>query len=194
MCIRDRAKGLEWDTVAVLHADAATYKSKTETFLTFPRYLPTETFGDPDVYPVFADVENRSDFEKAGKAWLKEVAGDLAEEAARLFYVAVTRSGKKLIVTGSRRREGVAREAEPYEHFAAMRERVPEECVVVWDDGTEPDIAEEASEKEAAAPESGRWPHYLPAARDLAAAQAVRAAMDSLPDYTEGELLSLIHI
>ena len=186
-----KAKGLEWDTVAVLHADAATYKSKTETFLTFPRFLPTETFGDPDVYPVFADVENRKDFEKAGKAWLKEVAGDLAEEAARLFYVAVTRSGKKLLVTGSRRREGVAREAEPYEHFAAMRERVPEECVVVWDDGTEPDIAEEASDKEAAAPESGRWPHYLPASRDLAAAQAVRAAMDSLPDYTEGELYSL---
>ena len=188
-----KAKGLEWDTVAVLHADAATYKSKTETFLTYPRFLPTETFGDPDVYPVFADVENRSDFEKAGKAWLKEVAGDLAEEAARLFYVAVTRSGKKLVVTGSRRRDGVAREAEPYEHFVAMRERVPEECVVVWDDGTAPatDADTEGAAQEPAAPESGRWPHYAPAAGDIAAAEAVRAAMDTLPDYTDGELFSL---
>ena len=186
-----KAKGLEWDTVAVLHADAATYKSKTETFLTLPRFLPTETFGDPDVYPVFADVENRTDFEKAGKAWLKEVAGDLAEEAARLFYVAVTRSGKKLIVTGSRRREGVGREAEPYEHFAAMRERVPEECVVVWDDGTAPEEDTEEAAQEATAPESGRWPHYAPTPRDLAAAEAVRAAMDRLPDYADGELFSL---
>lgn len=197
-----KAKGLEWDTVAVLHADAETYKAKTETFLTYTRYLPTETFGDPEVYPVFAEVENRTDFEKAGKAWLKEVAGELAEETARLFYVAVTRAAKHLIVTGSRRRDGVAKEAEPYVHFAAMRDRVPESSVVVWDDGTltesagpegEPPEAgdTDATAPDAPAPDTGRWPHYSPPPHDFAAADAVRAALEALPAYAEGELFSL---
>ena len=190
-----KAKGLEWDTVAVLHADAETYKAKTETFLTFTRYLPTDTFGDPDIYPVFAEVENRTDFEKAGKAWLKEVAGDLAEETSRLFYVAVTRAAKRLIVTGSRRRDGAAKEAEPYSHFAAMRERVPESSVVVWDDGIDTGAAQPGNEAgtpgQEAAPETGRWPHYAPAQQDLAAAETVGAAMDELPDYTDGELFAL---
>ncbi|WP_235969884.1 ATP-dependent helicase [Corynebacterium wankanglinii] len=189
-----KAKGLEWDTVAVLHADAETYKAKTETFLTFTRYLPTDTFGDPDVYPVFAEVENRTDFEKAGKAWLKDVAGDLAEETARLFYVAVTRAARRLIVTGSRRRDGVVKEAEPYEHFAAMRSQVPESAVVVWDDGMTPSDAgaDAASVADCvSASETGRWPHYTPQPHDLAAAEAVRAAITALPEYTEGELFSL---
>ena len=84
-----KAKGLEWDTVAVLHADALTYKAKTETFLTYVRHLPTDTFGDPEVYEEFAAVDNRSDFQKAANAWLQHVGSELAEETARLFYVAI---------------------------------------------------------------------------------------------------------
>lgn len=190
-----KAKGLEWDTVAVLHADAQTYKAKTETFLTLTRYLPTETFGDPDVYPFFAEVENRTDFEKAGKAWLKEVAGELAEESSRLFYVAVTRAAQRLIVTGSRRRDGVAKEAEPYGHFATMRDRVPEASIVAWDDGADAEDEPAADNGDAAAgnpsQDTGRWPHYAPSPDDLAAADAVRAAMQELPPYSEGELFSL---
>ena len=163
--------------------------------MTLTRYLPTETFGDPDVYPFFAEVENRTDFEKAGKAWLKEVAGELAEESSRLFYVAVTRAAQRLIVTGSRRRDGVAKEAEPYGHFAAMRDRVPEASIVAWDDGADPEDEPAADNGDAAAggpsQDTGRWPHYAPSPDDLAAADAVRAAMQELPPYAEGELFSL---
>ncbi len=183
-----KAKGLEWDTVAVVHADAETYKAKTETFLTYVRYLPPESFGDPEIHEVFAEVEHRSDFEKATKAWLKEVGAQLAEETARLFYVAVTRSAKTLLVTGSRRRPDAAKEAAPYEHFAAMRDAVPESDVVVWDDG-----AQVLEEPEAHTPhaETGTWPHYHPAPADVAAATAVEEAIAALPDYVDGELFSL---
>ena len=195
-----KAKGLEWDTVAVLHVDSATYKATAETFLTYIRHLPTETFGDPDIYEFFAEVENRTQFEKAAKAWIKEVGAELAEESARLFYVAVTRAAKKLIVTGSRRRPDVTREAEPYEHFLGMRDRVDAACIACWDEGTEgPEEAESAKDNAENAngtdPRSsertGYWPHYAPAEADLAAARAVEAAREHLPAYVDGELFSL---
>ncbi|MDK6619193.1 3'-5' exonuclease, partial [Escherichia coli] len=58
-----KAKGLEWDTVAVLHADSETYKPKTETFLTFVQFLPTETYGDPEIFPEFGEVDTRTDYQ-----------------------------------------------------------------------------------------------------------------------------------
>ena len=190
-----KAKGLEWDTVAVLHADSETYKPKTETFLTFVQFLPTETYGDPEIFPEFGEVDTRTDYQKAGEAWKKHVTADLAEEAARLFYVAVTRSGGKLIVTGSRRRPDVVKEAAPYEHFATMRDVVASECVLVWDDGTD---AEADSDTDASADalvddgeRTGRWPNYAPLATDEAAAQAVNAARENLPKFVDGELFTL---
>lgn len=185
-----KAKGLEWDTVAVMHADSDTYTSKTETFLTWVRYLPTETFGDPDVYEFFAEVENRTQFEKATEAWKKEVSAELAEESARLFYVAVTRSAQKLLVTGSRRRPGRKREAEPYEHFQAMKDRVDPGCVVVWDDGVQ-EAEDDAAPSNVTHERTGQWPHFAPDPAQLAAAEAVTQARDNLPALAEGELFSL---
>lgn len=197
-----KAKGLEWDTVAVLHADAETYKAKTETFLTLVPRLPTETFGDPEVYEVFAEVENRTDFEKAANAWKQTVGDELAEETARLFYVAVTRSAHRLIVTGSRWRDGATKSAAPYEHFEKMRTRISDACVATWDDGA--DAAESADDGDttgqradagddrgAEEQRAGRWPNYGPSAADAAAADAVREAQRQLPDYAAGELYEL---
>lgn len=192
-----KAKGLEWDTVAVVHADAETYKAKTETFLTFVRHLPTETFGDPEIYTAFAGVENRTDFEKAAKAWLKEVGGELAEETARLFYVAVTRSAHRLIVTGSRRRADAAKEAEPYEHFAAMHPQVAEDAIATWDDGrtVEEPAAEPSGAQETDLTDDtvrvGTWPHYGPTQAAREAAAAVQEARQTLPPFVDGELFSL---
>ena len=115
-----KAKGLEWDTVAVLHADKDTYSSKIETFLSQIPYLQPETFGDPDIYEDFADVEHRTGFQKAAEAWRKHIGEDLAEEQARLFYVAITRTENKLLITGSKTSLTGKNTNGPYEHFAAF--------------------------------------------------------------------------
>ena len=182
-----KSKGLEWDTVAVLHADARTYKPKTETFLTWVQHLPTETFGDPEIYPVFAEVETRTNFEAAANEWKKTVTAELEEEAARVFYVAVTRAAKNLIVTGSRRRPGASTEAEPYVHFTTMRDAADEDYIVCWDDGLE----EADDEPQATHERAGRWPHYAPTLADDTAADAVRHAQNNLPEFTDGELFAL---
>ena len=186
-----KAKGLEWDTVAVLHADNATYAAKAETFLTWVRNLPDASFGDPEYLADFAEVENRTQFEKAGAAWLKQVRAELAEESARLFYVAVTRAERKLLITGSRTKPEVAREAEPYEHFATMRTLVDEP--VAWVSGAEPaeEVAPEPTEDTEDTVATGTWPHFDPEPETLAAAARVDKAREDLPALTEGELFEL---
>ena len=94
----------------------------------------------------------------------------------------------------------MTREAEPYEHFLGMRDRVDAACIACWDEGTEgPEEAESAKDNAENAngtdPRSsertGYWPHYAPAEADLAAARAVEAAREHLPAYVDGELFSL---
>ncbi|MCP1387945.1 DEAD/DEAH box helicase [Corynebacterium sp. TA-R-1] len=181
-----KAKGLEWDTVAVLHADASTYGAKAETFLTFLNLLQDETFGDPDVYPDFAEVETRSDFLKAGNAWRGIMREAQAEESARLFYVAVTRAERKLLVTAARTNATSSSETAPYEHFEAMLARADESCVVTWSAGDD-EVSSEAS----ASTRTGTWPHLAPADAELAAAAAVDAARAELPAFSGGELYAL---
>ena len=123
-----KAKGLEWDTVAVLHADQDTYSSRVESFLGQIPYLQPETFGDPDIYEEFADVEHRAEFQNAVKAWRKHIGEDLAEEQARLFYVAITRTEGRLLITGSKTSLTGKNTKGPYEHFAAFEGfEMPEE-------------------------------------------------------------------
>ena len=184
-----KAKGLEWDTVAVLHADANTYAAKAETFLTWVQRVPDASFGNPEYLPDFGEVENRTQFEKAADAWLKLVRAGLAEESARLFYVAVTRAERKLLITGSRRKPDVRRDAKPYEHFAPLRQLVPE--TVEWADAAE---AEETPAEDAPAlvdaPATGTWPAYQLASGEVEAAGRVRG-VEKLPELAEGELFSL---
>lgn len=174
-----KAKGLEWDTVAVLHADAATYSSKVETFLTYVKFLQDEDFGDPDLFPEFDGIETRSQFEKAANGWKASVKEQLAEESSRLFYVAVTRSGKNLIVTASRAEAGKesGEGTKPYAHFAAMKEQVGDECIVAWyEDGAEdPDGAGTDGERR------GTWPRLEPSADMLRAAEVVAQACKTPP-------------
>ena len=184
-----KAKGLEWDTVAVLHADANTYAAKAETFLTWVQRVPDASFGNPEYLPDFGEVENRTQFEKAADAWLKLVRAGLAEESARLFYVAVTRAERKLLITGSRRKPDVRRDAKPYEHFAPLRQLVPE--TVEWAEAAE---AEKTPTEDAPtlvdAPATGTWPAYQLAPGEVEAAGRVRG-VEKLPELAEGELFSL---
>lgn len=177
-----KAKGLEWDTVAVVHADSATYDAKAETFLTQVKRLQGEDF------TAFEEAEDRSGFEKAAKAYLADERTKLAEESARLFYVALTRTERKLLVTGARRSPGKEKEREPYEHLAALRGLVGEESIAAWDEGDTPDGEGDG----AAGPVTkGVWPHYSVDDNQARAARDIAVARADLPPVAEGELYSL---
>ncbi|WP_370639239.1 PD-(D/E)XK nuclease family protein [Corynebacterium sp. CNCTC7651] len=178
---------------AVLHADEATYGAQAETFLTYLKLLQDDSFGDPDVTPAFAEVETRSDFLKAGNAWKADVRAAQAEESARLFYVAVTRAERKLLVTAARANATSSREIAPYVHFAAMRDLVPG-SVAYWSGADDQSAGgAEVSTGRASAPaiRTGTWPHMVPDASELAAAATVSAAREELPALSDGELYSL---
>ncbi|QGU03946.1 ATP-dependent helicase [Corynebacterium comes] len=164
-----KAKGLEWDMVCVLHADKATYKGNTETFLTRSERIP-----DAEVDTL--DAENRRDFAKAYTAYKDEKKQELAEENARLFYVAVTRSERILTVTASPSGQYPG----PYEHHETLKELAPE-SVVAWEvDQT--DV--EGRERE---PETGIFPSLHPDPQAQSGADLVRAAMAELPAAVAGE-------
>nr|WP_120491157.1 ATP-dependent DNA helicase [Corynebacterium lactis] len=77
-------------------------------------------------------VENQTELNNALKAYTDELRGLLVEEAQRLFYVAVTRAERKLIVTASLRpKPGNVHPTAPSKDFAAIAKAFPE-YVDVW--------------------------------------------------------------
>ena len=178
-----KAKGLEWDTVAVVHADSDTYDAKAETFLTFIKHLPEEEFA------AFEEAGDRKEFEQAGKHYIDEKRDTLREEAARLFYVALTRSARKLLITGAERSAGHVKSHAPYGHFESLRPLVPEERVVCWGPDAEAGAAD--GERGDAPAREGLWPHLDVHPREARAAAAVERARTELPPAAEGELFSL---
>ncbi|WP_083893928.1 ATP-dependent helicase [Corynebacterium capitovis] len=174
-----KAKGLEWDTVAVVHADKKTYSAKADTFLSYTKYLPEEV-------PEFDEAGDIKDFFNAGNAYKKRRREIYEEEAARLFYVAVTRAKRKLLVTGSARRPGVKKATGPYVHFEAMRERAPQ-WVVRWDDVDEKQAREGDSPNSATSRvREGVWPHLHVSEEQRSAAELVAAARGNTPTLEEG--------
>ena len=169
-----KAKGLEWDTVAVAHADDKTYASKVATFLTQVPYVPDDSFD------AFEHAENRSDFQNLAKEYLDQKRRDLGEESARLFYVAVTRAAKRLLVTASAKVAGRKAEAQPYEHFLPFKEitlgGTPAATVMEWWDGQS-----DEDELELSAAHEGIWPNFSAEPEAVAGAAIVRAAQTNLP-------------
>ena len=180
-----KAKGLEWKTVAVVHADEQTYMAAKETFLKKIHLTPD------DSYDVFDEAGTRSEFEKLSKEYEERKKSENSEEAARLFYVAVTRAEQRLIVTASGRSAERKSTYRPYEHFAPLREvtlegtDVPAATTVQW--WEESDADEELIEER----KEGFWPHFTAEPEWVRAAQRVYAAMDDLPAHTAGELFGL---
>lgn len=177
-----KAKGLEWDVVSVLHADADTYKGRTETFLTQSPRIPDAD--DVDT----TEAENRSQFSKIYEGYKAEKRDELAQENARLFYVGITRSERVLTVTAS----PAGRFPKPYEHLVTLRGTAPD-AVVEWvEDG---DV-----EKQELEPETGIFPQLDPQPAALAGAELVRQALADLPapaagetfDFWEAEVTALI--
>ncbi|HHU67735.1 UvrD-helicase domain-containing protein [Corynebacterium sp.] len=182
-----KAKGLEWDVVAVVHADSTTYQAKVSTFLTNVTKVPDPSF------TALGDAADRKDFERlvnGAKAtrdrdeivgWLQERRTAEEEEASRLFYVAITRSERVLSVTGSRR----IKSADPYEHLVRLKEAAPE-AVVAWETAKRED-AEDDADVEKQEVETGTFPQLHPEPRALAGAELVRQAREQLPAQVTGE-------
>lgn len=110
-----KAKGLEWDIVAVPHAnrnqyeDAMQVNARDSTWVSAADQLPTELRGDaePDEHsapmPVLdtSGVEDRSKHTTAVKEFVHELKQFRAKESDRVFYVAITRTERVLLVSGS---------------------------------------------------------------------------------------------
>ena len=178
-----KAKGLEWDTVAVAHADSETYSSQLSTFLRAVRHVPDDDFD------AFDEADTRSDFQNLTKEYLNRKRQELGEESARLFYVAVTRAAKRLIVTASGTIAGRKKIAKPYEHFLPFKSIAhngqPAANVLEWWDGVQAEEVTEAAERE------GFWPQFAAEPGAVAAAEKVRAAQAALPQPAAGELYQL---
>lgn len=193
-----KSKGLEWDHVAVIHADKQTWTGTTETFLTQVKLIPADLRGDAGTTAPLLDtsgVETRSDLENACKAYLEEVKGSNAEEATRLFYVALTRSGKDLLVTGSAFRGGT-REYPPYGNFELLKNYVdthhPDAVAHWYETGAEHDDEVTSSPTPPAQEDQeAQFPRLDVDDRTRRAADAVYAAMDVLPPVAEDELSQL---
>ena len=202
-----KAKGLEFSSVYVCHADASTYKPQTRTFLTDPSHPPHHSWGE-----LFA-AEDRKEFENYGKEFISTQKEVDAEENTRLFYVALTRAEDELVITGS--------DKKPYEHFAeihrqetAHKESDSQVAIVHWeldeneeasdaaiseDTGadTEPSCdAEESAESTVTAEISAQFPSVSPREEVRRGAEIVQEAMRALDTEDEiapvgGELFSL---
>ncbi|NLU81970.1 ATP-dependent DNA helicase [Rhodococcus sp. HNM0569] len=106
------AKGLEWEIVAVPHVCTGVFPSRTAsaTWLGGLGELPPSLRGDravggehpEDGVPVLEldDLHHRKDLEDALSSHRKALAARKLEEDRRLFYVALTRTERVLLVSG----------------------------------------------------------------------------------------------
>lgn len=177
-----KSKGLEWKHVCVLHADSSSYKAQAETFLTLVEKAPT----DEDVIELEPDAVKRSAFGKACEAYKESVRQNQREEAARLFYVAMTRTESTLTVTGSgtNRRSGKAQKG-PYEYLELLREK-HSDLVSHWDVPATPEEAEALITLR-----EGTFPSLHANPDALRGADLVLDAMEELPALRAGETFEL---
>lgn len=176
-----KAKGLEWDTVAVVHADDRTYAAKAETFLTQVQRLA------PESYTVLEEAGDRKDVEDLSKEFITTTREGVSEENARLFYVALTRAERKLLITGSAFAPGKARSAKPYQPFANLASVVPADNVVQWAQSE----GEDLDDAPTTTVEEGVWPSIAAHPDAVIAAARVDDARRDLPPLTAGELFNL---
>lgn len=174
-----KAKGLEWQHVAVMHCDENTYKAQSDAWLTQVPRIPSALLGDADTsgQSIFGspmldelDTETAAGFARSLKAHAAAFKAKNAAEAIRLFYVALTRAEATLIVTSSGK--------PPFPSFATLKELVPEHNLLKWE-------IPEKGVKQAAEPPSAWFPHIV----EPEGADRVMSAMDNLPQLrTDGDM------
>ena len=187
-----KSKGLEWEHVCVLHADSTTYGAKANSFITKVEQVPSEddVIEPEPQYDKNGDEKpvTRSDYHKAAKALDKQYKDANAEESARLFYVAMTRTEKSLTVTGggtNSYKAGHGSKKGPYVYLEILAEKFPD-LVVEWNVPEDP--ADEAADT---AMDAAKFPFLQPTPEALAGALLVDAAKQELPKAQSGEEFGL---
>lgn len=176
-----KSKGLEYQHVCVIHADSQTYTAKASTFLTVVEKVP----GDEDVIDP-GEGTKRSDFSNACKAFLELDREHQAEETARLFYVAMTRTESTLLISGSGTNNAKGKSKKgPYRFLELLAHKYPEH-VVHWE---VPETPVESSGEERPFAES-LFPVQHDDAAVREAARQVAQARDEMPELRVGEVYS----
>lgn len=188
-----KAKGLEWRIVAVVHADDGVYKGKSDSWLNKVEMVPSTLRGDAAEDSDMAgtptldltEVEDRKSFGEALNAHKADHLHGSEEESARLFYVAITRSEHRLIVTAAAFKPSRKTPAAPYSNFQLLKDTMPEAVVTWWDpleqQNTEGENAQVAALEK---PESEEISAWYPPTVDLRGIDEVRAAMHELPEFS----------
>ncbi|WP_426706085.1 UvrD-helicase domain-containing protein [Corynebacterium auriscanis] len=141
-----KSKGLEWDLVAVPHAGRGTYTDAEAPTTRGYKWtdnatrLPTHLRGDAEAFeglatmPVLdlSGVEKRSDHSKRVAGFKQEYNRFEAKEDDRVFYVAITRAKKKLLVSGSAYREGSKSLEDPSVGLVLLRNALYEAAGTRW--------------------------------------------------------------
>jgi DNA helicase-2/ATP-dependent DNA helicase PcrA len=150
-----KAKGLEWEIVAVPHATRKTYadavkRPKVTSWTTTAKVLPSGLRGDAQdplrdssdtddqtAAPVLdlSNVEDRKGVVEAQEEFRVALGRHAAKEDDRLFYVAVTRSQQVLLVSGAAYNNEDSSPVDPSVALTLLRDRlrtVSPDSVVYW--------------------------------------------------------------
>ncbi|WP_280342861.1 ATP-dependent helicase [Nocardia neocaledoniensis] len=191
------AKGLEWEVVAVPHVSATVFPSTTalSTWLGALTELPTSLRGDraqPDAsegVPVLdlSGVGDRAELERAIAEHKDALKSRRLDEERRLFYVALTRTERVLLVSAYYWPETGTSQKGPSEFLLDLKQANEDPgspafgvaTIARWDDPPPPDAVNPFADN----PPTAQWPRDpLGARRDPIeqGAALVRAALDDL--------------
>lgn len=166
------AKGLEWEVVAVPHVSATVFPSSTalSTWLGALAELPTTLRGDraqPDAtegVPVLdlTTVADRADLDRAIDAHKNALRDRRHDEERRLFYVALTRTERVLLVSAHHWPETGSKAKGPSEFLLELKQASEDPgspahgvaTIARWDDPPPP----EATNPFADNPPTAHWP------------------------------------
>lgn len=166
------AKGLEWEVVAVPHVSASVFPSTTalSTWLGALTELPTSLRGDraqPDAsegVPVLdlSRVGDRSELEHAIAAHKEALKSRRLDEERRLFYVALTRTERVLLVSAYYWPETGTAQKGPSEFLLELEQanKNPDSAafgvatIARWDDQPPPDAVNPFADN----PPTAQWP------------------------------------
>ncbi|MEV0708901.1 ATP-dependent helicase [Nocardia aurea] len=191
------AKGLEWEVVAVPHVVRGLFPSGTAsgTWLGALAELPTTLRGDriqddaAEGVPVLdlTDLYDRSDLERAVKAHKDALERRRIDEERRLFYVALTRTERVLLVSAHHWAETGSTPKGPSDFLLDLKNagETPDGPVhgaldiARWDDPPDAEAVNPFTDNPASAewPRDPLGPRRLPIERGAA---LVRAALDEL--------------
>lgn len=146
-----KAKGLEWDIVAVPHVTKSQWDdAKVSTWLTNAQLLPPAQEGEPQLDS--GGAEHQGELVARMKEHTAELRAGRADESRRLFYVAVTRAARLLLVSACHRISPDRQNPEaPSEQLLRLADRFPD-AVGPWEPEAPADPPERAGGGEVAWP------------------------------------------